>query len=584
MSKAKQVFLILIVVIVLTIVALLAITSRSGPVLQMQPPQYSEDQASERLETLKAAQNKHVVEVVPMKFFTEEIHQDNGEFALTAVTTMRLDDIAAVSFRATNSAEPSIEKWYDAEDLGGGRYRLAGTASDLGGCSGTYTIEAYITPAGGGETEAGSTKIDMTLTNYFYSEALGDGKQSLVLAGPKADTEEELSGVVFKVWSVDDDQDDIRTYTAKENEGDVWTAEIDVHDFSGKGDFIANAYAVIDDPEAEEEKEAASDDKETAADEKETAAEDKETSEKDKEAATEEKETAAEEKEATAEEKEKEPAAEEKETTAEEKETAEKEAAEKEPAEKEAAEKEKAEETEKEKAGEKETEEEAEEESLGTEIGIASERFELLPDPMDLPNGAAEVVTEGKRVYVKVPEIIQTPELPTGCESVALTIVLQSYGFELEKTEIAKNYLAFGTDMATSYVGDPFSKNGAGCFPPAIVDAANKYLKAKEDKRIGRNVTGTSIDDLCEFVDNGLPVILWSSMYMADPTKTNSVYTYQGKTYQWYRSEHCVVLYGYDKSKDVYLVSDPLVGLVERDASAFRNIYDSIGKYAVVIY
>ena len=191
---------------------------------------------------------------------------------------------------------------------------------------------------------------------------------------------------------------------------------------------------------------------------------------------------------------------------------------------------------------------------------------------------------EGKRVYVKVPEILQTPELPTGCESVALTIDLVSMGYELEKTDIMKNYLEIGTDMATSYVGDPYSQKGAGCFPPAITMAANKFLEEKNDDRRAYNITGTPIDELRQYIENGSPVILWSSMYMANPTKAGAVYTYPGQSYAWDRSEHCVVLYGYDEAKDVYLVSDPLNGLVERDAAAFQRIYDEIGQYAVVIY
>ena len=193
MSKAKKIFLILVVIVVLAIIAVLGVTSRSKPVVREQLQYYSEEQASERLETLKAAQNKHEVEVIPMKFFVEEIRPDEGEFSLTAITTMRAEDIAAVSFRATNSAVPDLEKWYDAKEEGNGRYKLTGTAEDLGGRSGTYTIEAFITPAGGGETEAGETEIKMDLTNYYYTEAVGEGKQSLVLVGPKTDMDKEIT-------------------------------------------------------------------------------------------------------------------------------------------------------------------------------------------------------------------------------------------------------------------------------------------------------------------------------------------------------------------------------------------------------
>ena len=558
MSKAKKIFLILVVIVVLAIIAVLGVTSRSKPVVREQLQYYSEEQASERLETLKAAQNKHEVEVIPMKFFVEEIRPDEGEFSLTAITTMRAEDIAAVSFRATNSAVPDLEKWYDAKEEGNGRYKLTGTAEDLGGRSGTYTIEAFITPAGGGETEAGETEIKMDLTNYYYTEAVGEGKQSLVLVGPKTNIDKEITGVLFKVWSVDDDQDDIKSYTAKEDPEGVWTAEIDVHDFEGKGDFIANAYALFEDETASSSSSTAETETSSSSSAETTSASSSSSAE-----ATSSSSSSAE-------------------TTSASSSSSETEAT--------SASSSSAEATSTSSSSAAETASSSSEDEKGgkpgeTEIGIASEQFELLPEPMDLPEGAGEVVTEGKRVYVKdVPELIQTPELPTGCESVALTIVLRSMGFELEKTDIAKKYLAMGTDMATSYVGDPFSKNGAGCFPPAIVNAANKYLEEQKDKRTGHNITGASMSDLCEYIDNGLPVILWSSMYMADPAKSGGSYSYQGQTYQWYRSEHCVVLYGYDKEKDVYLVSDPLNGLIERDATAFQKIYDTIGKYAVVIY
>ena len=41
----------------------------------------------------------------------------------------------------------------------------------------------------------------------------------------------------------------------------------------------------------------------------------------------------------------------------------------------------------------------------------------------------------------EIQPILQEPELPTGCESVALTMALEYLGFELEKTTIADQYL-----------------------------------------------------------------------------------------------------------------------------------------------
>ena len=44
---------------------------------------------------------------------------------------------------------------------------------------------------------------------------------------------------------------------------------------------------------------------------------------------------------------------------------------------------------------------------------------------------------------IEMENILQNPELPTGCESVALTMVLKYLGFDLEKTTIADDYLVF---------------------------------------------------------------------------------------------------------------------------------------------
>lgn len=89
----------------------------------------------------------------------------------------------------------------------------------------------------------------------------------------------------------------------------------------------------------------------------------------------------------------------------------------------------------------------------------------------------SDVKGKGK-LHVDV--LIQYPELPTGCESVALTIALRYFGYDLKKTDIAKSYLIKGDDYVTSFVGDPFSYGGAGIYPPGLVKTAEKFIKAKD--------------------------------------------------------------------------------------------------------
>lgn len=177
----------------------------------------------------------------------------------------------------------------------------------------------------------------------------------------------------------------------------------------------------------------------------------------------------------------------------------------------------------------------------------------------------------------------QNPELPTGCESVALTMVLKHYGFKISKTTIASKYLPrSGSNFVTAFAGNPFSSSGAGIYAPGLTTTANKYLKAKKSSLRAVNMTGISLKNLYPYIDAGIPVIVWNSMYMRTPVGVSSYYTL-GKSWTFFRYEHCVVLCGYNKKTGKVLINDPLSGLVWRKASSFEKIYNKLGKMAVVI-
>lgn len=187
------------------------------------------------------------------------------------------------------------------------------------------------------------------------------------------------------------------------------------------------------------------------------------------------------------------------------------------------------------------------------------------------------------KVALDVPEILQNPELPTGCESVALTIALNSLGCDLQKTEIADNYLEYGNNLAYQYAGDPHTESGAGVFAGGVVNAAEKYIKEKNLDIAAINTSGTSLSDLCKVVAAGYPVVIWGTMYMSDPLITSQSYEYDGYTYTWYQNEHCMVLAGYDQDAGTVVISDPLSGIVVRDADAYESYFNGTGMYSVVL-
>lgn len=195
---------------------------------------------------------------------------------------------------------------------------------------------------------------------------------------------------------------------------------------------------------------------------------------------------------------------------------------------------------------------------------------------------AAQNSTASKKV-IKMNPLKQNPELPTGCESVALTMVLKHYGFKISKTTIASKYLPrSGSNFVTAFAGNPFSTSGAGIYAPGLTTTANKYLKAKKSSLRAVNMTGISLKNLYPYIDAGIPVIVWNSMYMRTPVGVSSYYTL-GKSWTFFRYEHCVVLCGYNKKTGKVLINDPLSGLVWRKASSFEKIYNKLGKMAVVI-
>lgn len=179
--------------------------------------------------------------------------------------------------------------------------------------------------------------------------------------------------------------------------------------------------------------------------------------------------------------------------------------------------------------------------------------------------------------------ILQHPELPTGCESVALTMVLKYYGFDLEKTTIAKDYLVYSNNFVEGYVGNPFTTSGAGVYSPGLARTARNYLEAQGSDMKVANVTNSQPEKLYRYVSEGVPVIVWNTVYFLDNQPSGQYNEWMGKKYQWDNCEHCVVLTGYDLDENIVIVHDPVEGIMERDADAFWERYENLGSMAIVI-
>ncbi len=196
-----------------------------------------------------------------------------------------------------------------------------------------------------------------------------------------------------------------------------------------------------------------------------------------------------------------------------------------------------------------------------------------------------------KQVKLDVKYVPQNPELPTGCEITALTTVLNYYGYNVSKTEMADNYLEKSVnglgDFWEVFVGNP-RKNGFGCYAKPIVKAANKYLATQNSEYMAYNYSGAEFEDLLKTVESGTPVIIWSTMYgrktrdLLEPYST-AKWTVGGKTIQWIAPEHCMVLIGYDIDRNIAVMSDPQRGIVEYNLETVKARYLAIHSQCVVL-
>ncbi len=192
-----------------------------------------------------------------------------------------------------------------------------------------------------------------------------------------------------------------------------------------------------------------------------------------------------------------------------------------------------------------------------------------------------------KSVKLDVAYLPQRPELPTGCEITSLTTVLNYYGYNVTKTEMADNYLPKSNTSKNFwevFVGNPRYSSGFGCYAQPITEAANKYLAEQGSSLVAYNCSGMMFEQLLLEIECGRPVVIWGTLNMAKPYYCYEWVVEDGNTVKWITPEHCLVLIGYDLDRSVAIISDPMKGIVEYDLKTVKSRYIALESQCVVIY
>lgn len=191
--------------------------------------------------------------------------------------------------------------------------------------------------------------------------------------------------------------------------------------------------------------------------------------------------------------------------------------------------------------------------------------------------------------------IEQYPELPTGCEITALTMVLNYYGYQVNKVTMALDYMPkvqaefyrsedgrlMGPDLENFFVGDPTEETGYICGTGAIVTAANRYLADVGSDLTAAAMKNVQPEKLYDLIDQGTPVVIWCTINMEDRAETDGWYREDGTYMEWSTNDHGAVLIGYDG--DTVTVADPIYSRITVSRDQFEKVFAERGGQCVIL-
>ena len=186
---------------------------------------------------------------------------------------------------------------------------------------------------------------------------------------------------------------------------------------------------------------------------------------------------------------------------------------------------------------------------------------------------------------INFPTYNQNPSYPTGCEIIALHILLNYYGINtnpddlIDKLDIkpVKEMDSNGEECFNNpekvFVGNPrILEDSRGVYNDPIKKVADNYKKGAISK------TGLDFKEVEKIVNSGTPVIIWATINLHNTE--NILLGKECGTDQdiyWQTYEHAMVLIATDKKYAVF--SDPYIGMIRySDKDNLIDKYNQLGK------
>lgn len=175
---------------------------------------------------------------------------------------------------------------------------------------------------------------------------------------------------------------------------------------------------------------------------------------------------------------------------------------------------------------------------------------------------------------------------PTGCESVALTILLNYWNVDVKVSDVVnilpkgdkpyyKNGIKYGGNPYKEFIGNPKDAYSYGVYDIPIENVGNKFKSGINNGR------GKTLNEVLDLVKQNRPVIVWSSMNLGIPHYTNSwIYEPTGEKINWLANLHAILVIGYTENQ--VITTDSLTGTIRYfNRNTFENRYNAFGKRAL---
>ena len=187
------------------------------------------------------------------------------------------------------------------------------------------------------------------------------------------------------------------------------------------------------------------------------------------------------------------------------------------------------------------------------------------------------------------PLIYQYPNYPTGCEAVALTMLLRYHGINVSPDDVIKllkqgdlpheeDGVIYGGNPELEFIGSPYSYDSYGVYNTPIGNVAAQLSSSVVVQ------SDFPFSEVQALIREGKPVVVWTSMNLALPYLSSRwIYKPTGEVIWWKAQEHAVVAIGYNE--DSIIIADPLRGEIRyQDRNTFESRYNYYGKRAVYLW